>query len=133
MRQCAALLLGLAVGFAGNAWAAQRRAAGPEPQGPLPPVFSPPRPLQVAASPLGNCSKVSNLSDYKIRSASLEDPFRFLPWRKPSDGLTDEIKGLQTQSYSFNLVNAVSKDIEKESWLDDTVDTRASFNYADIV
>src|SRR5215470_6553587 len=49
------------------------------------------------------------LTDFKIKSARVDDPFWILRWRKLDQATLDAVKALESKPYNFNIVNAVSK------------------------
>ena len=88
---------------------------------------------QTGPSAVGACSSVQSLNTFKIRSARVVDPFWFLRWRRLDDTTLAAVNALATQTYSFDLVNEVSKEIEDKGWLPDTPDTRVALSFSDIV
>ncbi|HJZ97001.1 MAG TPA: hypothetical protein VKE70_10885, partial [Candidatus Solibacter sp.] len=89
------------------------------------------KPQQTQESTIGNC-KEQNLAGFTIRKARVSDPFWILRWRKLDAATLAQVEALTGKPYSFDTVNAVSKQIENKGWLPDTPDARAEFSFSEI-
>jgi len=87
---------------------------------------------QSAVSSRGNCAGVEDLGRFTIREARLHDPFWMLRWRRPSAATVRAIEGLKGTRYSFATVNAVSKTIESEAWLQSSANDLIHVDLSDI-
>src|SRR5215468_5242835 len=88
-------------------------------------------PQQTQESAIGNC-KEQNLAGFAIRKARVSDPFWILRWRKLDAATLAQVAALAGKPYSFDTVNAVSRQIENKGWLPDTPDARAEFSFSEI-
>jgi hypothetical protein len=86
---------------------------------------------QTPVLPLSGCQD-QDVRGFTIRDARLEDPFWFLRWRKPDAALRTAIAALKGQPYTFDTVNAVSKQIESRTQPPDDPDAIVTLHYSDI-
>ena len=90
-------------------------------------------PLQAAEPASSNhCEGVESFSGFTIADVRLRDPFGFLIWRKQSGLALDAIARLEGAPYSFDRVNAVSKQIEAARWVPDDPDALVTPNFSTI-